>query len=98
MLEKETQAKGIVRVTFRISQHIWADYIALVGEFNNWDTHSHLLRQTGPNGEWQVSLELEAGCSYRFRYLVDGDEWMDDDHADSSEPSMYGGFDSVVCT
>jgi 1,4-alpha-glucan branching enzyme len=98
MLEKKTQDNGMVRVTFRVSEHIWADCIALVGEFNNWDTHSHRLRQTGSDGEWQISLELQTGCSYRFHYLVDGNEWMDDDRADSSEPNIDGGFDSVVCT
>lgn len=98
MLEKETLDNGMVRVTFRVSKHIWADHIALVGEFNDWDVHSHILRQNRDSGEWQTSLELKAGRSYRFHYLVDGGEWMDDDHADGCEPNPYGGFDSVVCT
>jgi hypothetical protein len=41
---------------------------------------------------------LEANNSYRFRYLVDGEEWMDDDHADGYEANVFGGFDSVVST
>ena len=98
MLEKEPLENGTVRVTFRISHHIWADAIALAGEFNDWNVHSHPLHQTRDDGEWHLSLILERDRAYRFRYLVDGREWMDDDHADGCEPNPFGGFDSVVFT
>ena len=98
MLNKEPLENGYVRVTFRVSHYIWADGIALVGEFNDWDPQSHPMRQTRDDGEWHISLVLKARNSYRFRYLVDGKEWMDDDHADSYEPNPFRGFDSVVTT
>lgn len=98
MLEKQLLGNGSVRVTFRVSRNIWVDGIVLVGEFNDWDPSRHPLRQTRGDGEWHVSLVLEAGRAYRFRYLVDGTEWMDDDHADSYEPNPFGGFDSVILT
>jgi 1,4-alpha-glucan branching enzyme len=98
MLEKEPLENGTMRITFRVSHYIWADSIALVGEFNDWDPHRHLLQRTRGDGEWHISLSLEANSSYRFRYLVDGKEWMDDDHADGYEPNVFGGFDSVVST
>jgi 1,4-alpha-glucan branching enzyme len=69
-----------------------------VGEFNDWDTHRNPLCRTCDDTEWHTSLVLEANRSYRFRYLVDGKEWMDDDHADGWEPNPFGGFDSVVFT
>lgn len=65
---------------------------------HDWDAHLHLLRQSRDDGDWHIALELEADHSYCFRYLVDGEEWMDDDHADDYEPNAYGGFDSVVRT
>jgi 1,4-alpha-glucan branching enzyme len=98
MLEKEPLENGTVRVTFRVSHSIWADSVALVGEFNGWDAHSHPLHQTRDDGEWHISLVLQADKAYRFRYLVDGGEWMDDDHADGYEANAFGGFDSVVLT
>jgi 1,4-alpha-glucan branching enzyme len=98
MLEKQPLENGYVRVTFRVSHYIWADSIALVGEFNEWDQHLNPLSRTQNDGEWHTSLVLESDRSYRFRYLVDGKEWMDDDHADGCEPNPFGGFDSVVCT
>lgn len=98
MLEKEPLESGYVRITFRVSHHIWADSIALLGEFNDWDAHSHPLRQTRDDGEWHTALILQANKAYRFRYLVNDEEWMDDDHADAYEPNPFGGFDSVVFT
>jgi 1,4-alpha-glucan branching enzyme len=98
MLEKESLGNGYVRITFRVSHYIWADSIALVGEFNDWDAHSHTLQRARDDGEWHISLVLGANRSYRFRYLVDGKEWMDDDHADAYEPNPFVGFDSVVST
>lgn len=97
MLEKEPLDNGLVRVTFRVSNHLWVDHVALVGEFNDWEPHHLLLRQTDDN-DWHISLDLEAGRSYRFRYLVDGREWMADDHADDYEQNPYEGVDSVVVT
>jgi 1,4-alpha-glucan branching enzyme len=98
MLEKESLENGNVLVTFRVSHYIWADSIALVGDFNGWNTHNHLLHQTRDDGEWHITLVLEKDRTYRFRYLVDGREWMDDDHADGYEVNPFGGFDSVVFT
>jgi 1,4-alpha-glucan branching enzyme len=96
MLEREALGNGKVRVTFRVSKHVWADCITLVGEFNNWDPHSHALRQTNDSADWQISLDLDAGCSYRFHYLVDGHEWMDDNYADGYEFNCYGGVDCII--
>jgi 1,4-alpha-glucan branching enzyme len=98
MLEKQDLPNGHVRVTFILSPEIWADSIALVGEFNGWDPHTLLLHQSHRDEGWSVTLELETNRSYRFRYLVDGSEWMDDDRCDGCEPNVYGSFDSVVRT
>jgi 1,4-alpha-glucan branching enzyme len=98
MLEKQKLENGKVRVTFRLSQIIWADRIALVGDFNDWAKDSHFLEQTHIDMDWHITLDLEPRRSYRFRYLVNGEEWMDDDRADGYEPNPFGGFDSIVDT
>jgi hypothetical protein len=38
--------------------------------------------QTRTDANWQVTVELKGGLRYRFRYLVDGKEWVNDWHAD----------------
>lgn len=98
MLEKEMLKNGMVRVTFHVSEHIWAECIALLGDFNGWDPQAHALSQSHADHSWHIWVDLEPNRSYRFRYLLDGTEWMDDDHADGYEPNSFGGFDSVVQT
>ncbi len=86
---------GKVIVTFEIPGSIWADRVNLVGEFNNWDRES-LPFQHNREGNWQIELELDQGKEYPFRYLLDGQHWRDDWHADKFEPNPYGGYNSIV--
>ncbi len=96
MIRKEPAPKrGKVIVTFEIPGSIWAECIHLVGDFNDWDRESLPFRRNRA-GDWQVELELDAGCKYRFRYLLDGEHWRDDWHADTHVANPYRGYDSVV--
>lgn len=96
MVTKVYGGPGRVRVTFSMPAAIWADTIHLVGEFNNWNTRATPLRLSD-NG-WLVTLELEAGQAYQYRYLVNGTEWHNDWNADRYEPNEFGGDNSVVVT
>lgn len=41
-------------------------------------------------------VSLDAGREYRFKYLVDHDQWMNDDAADRYTGNDYGGDDSII--
>jgi 1,4-alpha-glucan branching enzyme len=69
----------------------------LVGDFNDWNRTSHPMIQDR-DGAWRITLELEAGHEYQFRYLVNGNNWHNDWHADKYVPNPYGGDNSVVAT
>lgn len=47
-------------------------------------------------GDFSVTLNLDAGKEYRFRYLLDGTRWENDAQADRSVPNEFGSEDSVV--
>ena len=97
MINKESTAKeGLVRVTFELPPTIWADRVNLVGEFNAWDTAATPLRQLRAGATWRVTLELQPDRRYRFRYLIDGKEWLNDWHADDFVENPYASDDSVV--
>lgn len=63
-----------------------AKTVSIVGEFNNWDTHTHRMRKQ-KHGSVAVTLELEKGREYQFRYLIDGSVWENDWNADQYVPS-----------
>lgn len=96
MITKLPSRRGKVRVTFAMPAAIWADSIYVVGDFNGWDERATPLRQTERG--WMVSLELDAGRAYQYRYLVNGTDWQNDWQADGYEPNRYGGDNSVVVT
>jgi hypothetical protein len=48
------------------------------------------------DGGFSVTVELEVGRAYRFRYLLDGVRWENDWAADAYVPNSYGEDDSVV--
>jgi len=80
MITKRPGAPGKVRVTFAMPATLWADCIHVVGDFNGWDQQATPLRLT--DAGWMATVELDAGATYAYRYLVNGSEWHNDWQAD----------------
>jgi 1,4-alpha-glucan branching enzyme len=96
MIKKERSTKGLARVTFELPATTRAARINLVGEFNGWDTTATPMSRNHAGANWRATLDLEAGLRYRFRYLVDGRQWLNDWHADDFVENPYGSYDSVL--
>ena len=97
MIGKESVAdNGQVRVIFRLPNTAFTDRISVVGEFNDWDTTATPMKHLRPDAEWTATIVLEAGRRYRFRYLRNGKEWLNDWYADDYEDNAFGTSDSVV--
>ncbi len=96
MILREPQGDK-VRVTFRLPSTIWAESVHLVGDFNDWSRTSHPLQRTR-DGEWEISLVLDQGKSYQFRYLVNCSDWQNDWNADRYVSNPFGGENSVIET
>ena len=95
--KKFLKGGGVCKVTFTLPEDAAreAQSVCLMGEFNNWAPESHPLRRQ-KSGDFAVTVELEAGRSYRFRYIIDGWKYENDWAADRYEPNPYGGEDSVI--
>ena len=85
---------GTSSVTFAVPSTIWAENVHLVGDFNDWNCHSHPL--TFSEDRWHITLELSRGAQYRFRYLLNDAQWCNDWNADSYVSNPLGGHDSVL--
>jgi 1,4-alpha-glucan branching enzyme len=97
MIHREPAKKeGRVQVTFELPATRWAEQVNLVGEFNDWDTAATPMSHSRSDAPWRVTIGLAPGRRYRFRYLVDGKEWLNDWHADDFLENPYGSYDSVV--
>ena len=91
------KSKPVCKVTFYTPSEIEAESITLVGDFNEWDEYASPMTPL-KDGRFKITLELETGREYQFRYLVDGTEWHNDWAADNYVPNPYTGDNSVVVT
>lgn len=95
MLQKKfTPKRTICKVTFSIPEE-WAEKdVKLVGDFNEWDKKADSLEKK--NDKWEITMRLKPENKYRFKYLLDGEVWENDDAADEYVPNDFGTQDSVV--
>ena len=96
MVTKEA-ADGVVRVTFTMPAIEGCECLYLVGDFNAWNEVARPM-QPGEDGAWLLTLELEPGREYQYRYRTDTGIWHDDPAADAYVPNPHGSDNSVVNT
>jgi 1,4-alpha-glucan branching enzyme len=99
MLKKQQlKSKPVCKVTFTLPESVKAESAYLVGDFNNWDEKATPMKKAKKGGPFSITLELETGREYQFRYLVNGTDWHNDWHADKYVPNPFSGDNSVVIT
>jgi 1,4-alpha-glucan branching enzyme len=92
---KSRAARGKARVTFTVDPRVGARAAAVCGEWNDWSADADVMHRDAEGG-FSVTVDLDAGRAYRFRYLLDGQRWDNDWAADAYQPNDFGGDDSVV--
>jgi 1,4-alpha-glucan branching enzyme len=87
------KSKNLCKVTFRLPGIAAPDSNAvhIVGEFNDWSTNAHAMKRL-KNGDYTITIELEPGRDYQFRYRIDTGRWENDYHADKYVKSPVGGL------
>ena len=91
---KARDRSGRVAVTFSLPAAVGARHVAICGEWNGWSPERDVMERH--EGGFVLTLQLDAGRAYRFRYLLDGHRWENDWAADRYVPNVYGSDDSIV--
>jgi 1,4-alpha-glucan branching enzyme len=89
--------KNTCQVTFTMPKKavVGAKKICLVGDFNKWEMHKNPMKKNA-NGSFSITLELEKGKEYQYRYLINDTTWENDWAADKYVTSPYGDCDNSV--
>ena len=96
MIKKNYTKKGrICRVTFKHPNEKNHKTAALVGDFNDWNIKACPMKRL-KGGSFSVTVSVETGNSYRFRYVLDDDIWVNDYNADNYIGNEYGSDDSII--
>ena len=92
---KSRGAKGKAHVTFTVDPRAGAQTAAVCGEWNDWSADAGVMHRDAEGG-FSLTVDLDPGRAYRFRYLLDGDRWDNDWAADAYVRNDFAGDDSVV--
>jgi len=92
---KSRAANDKASVTLTLDPRVSAQTAAVCGEWNGWSADIGVMRRDA-EGRFSLTVDLDAGRTYRFRYLLDGERWDNDWAADAYVPNGFGGDDSVV--
>lgn len=79
------KSKPTCKVTFTVDAEVvnGGKEVAILGEFNDWDPSESSMRKL-KDGSFTKTLELETGHEYQFRYLIDGERWVNEAEADKT--------------
>jgi 1,4-alpha-glucan branching enzyme len=73
---------GTVRVTFALPVDDSGGAVSVVGNFNDWNPHTHPLHKRA-NHTRSAAVTVRAGSTLHFRYLGEGGVWFDDETVDA---------------
>lgn len=96
MIKKKVSPKGTsVRVTFELPADAATESVAIVGDFNEWNPQKHTMKLL-KKGVWKRDISLGTEQNYEFRYLVDGETWLNDEEADNFVANEYFSENCVL--
>ncbi len=93
-----SQDKKVCRITFTLPKEVCENFqeISVVGDFNEWDPQHDKFSHRHSDGSSSIELVLEAGKEYQFRYLCNGQTWLNEPEADKQNPTHYGDSKNSV--
>jgi 1,4-alpha-glucan branching enzyme len=88
-IQKSTKTKGSkVRVTFAMPAIDACDCLYLVGRFNEWNEGVYRM-QRADDGTWSLTLELESGREFQYRFRTNDGRWLADPSAPPASIHSY---------
>lgn len=97
MITKTLRKDDTVQVCFYTEALPEAESVHLVGSFDAWDSKAHAMRRL-KDGRFMAIKRFELNCRHEYRYLVNGEMWINDAEAESYTPNPYGSDNCVVTT
>ena len=86
-----------IKVTFVIPHDPAVPKVFVAGDFNKWDPAATPLVKRS-NGTRSVSVMLDPGQRYAYRYYTADGEWFNDEAADDYVINEHGSQNCIVIT
>lgn len=75
-----------------------ANEIVVLGSFNNWKPAKEYQLKKQKDGSASVTVSLEAGKTYEYRFLINGERWQNDYQAQKYEAVPGYSIDNCIIT
>ena len=89
------KSKPVCKVTFSVPAEE-AKKVTVVGTFNEWNVKKAVELKKLKNGSFKGTVDLEKDNSYEFRYVVDGETYINDDQADAYAWNEFAAAENGV--
>lgn len=72
-----------------------AKSVSVAGDFNGWEQNATPLQRNG-SGLWSTDIVVPAAGRFEYKFIVNGQHWIEDPGNGMKAPDNYGGLNSVV--
>ena len=80
-----------VKFSFKVED---AETVEILGLNSEWQ-HSVIMSKK-KDGTFSADVNLPKDSRHEFKYRVNESVWLNEPEADSEEPNIYGGTNSVI--
>jgi hypothetical protein len=80
-----------VKFSFQTDQ---AETIEILGLNSDWE--NSVIMKKKKDGSFSCDVSLPRESRHEFKYRVNATEWLNDPAADTEQPNVYGGSNSVI--
>lgn len=71
--------------------------ISVAGDFNGWNSKSSPLFDSNIDGIYEITLNLDMGYLYGYKFVLNGTSWLTDKKNDMIwDDNVSGGYNSII--
>ena len=72
-----------------------AESVSVAGDFNEWNSIATPLKRNG-SGLWSTEIGISRAGRFEYKFIVNGQRWLEDPSNGMKTPDNYGGLNSVL--
>jgi 1,4-alpha-glucan branching enzyme len=72
-----------------------AHSVSVAGDFNGWSQAATPLKRND-SGLWFTEIVVPRGGHFEYKFIINGQRWLEDPSNGMKAPDNYGGLNSVV--
>jgi serine protease AprX len=74
-----------------------AQSVSVAGDFNGWSQVATPLKRND-SGLWATEIVVPGAGRFEYKFIINGQRWLEDPSNGMKAPDSYGGLNSVVVT